>query len=212
MFLYLEPLDTLFFRDSRPFDAGTDTFAESTLPSLLAVYGALGSHVLSKSNVDVEKFLKKEFEDPALGWYDETLQNTRLKVKGIFLCWGEEVYLPPPANLLYVTDRADYWAAVPSSEADLEWDVGTEEAGLRPLGLPEGDWKPVETYLSLGDMKKGFLGGGEIISLPEYKLSKFLDPEYRFGHKINRDALVVEEGFLYSAAHLRFNEYLNGKR
>ncbi len=212
MFIHIDAVDTLFFRDSRPFDAGTDTFAESTLPSPLAIYGAIGNYVLSQNKTDVPGFLRGEIEDGTLGKYNNSLQDTRLKIKGVFLTKGGEIYLPAPANL-FKRDNEAYWVATPGSKQDLKWDIDDMNmVNLRPLALPEEDCKPVEAYVWLAEMKEKLLQAGEVIQIGEFKNDIFFMTEQRVGHRIRRDASVVEEGFLYSAGHLRPNEELRGRQ
>ena len=211
MILYIEPIDTLFFRDSRPFEAGIDTFAESTLPSPLALYGAIGNCILKKNKTDVQDFLGGKVEDPILGRYCEHLQNTKLRIKGVFLCREDEedeIYLPSPANL-FLTNSQGNWVAQPSLNTEFKWDI--ESLDLKPLVLPEEKCKPTPGYVSLEEMRKRFLRGERLDLIDVIKSDRLLLHEQRVGHRIARDTSVVEEGFLYSAAHIRFREELNGK-
>lgn len=99
----IEPMDTLFFRDHRPFTAGEDTFAEFTFPSPLTFFGAIGSAVLnSTSGAEMGKFVRGKYKHPKLGKYDADLTNTGMKLKGPFLHKENEIFFPPPANLWIV--------------------------------------------------------------------------------------------------------------
>lgn len=215
MLLYMEPIDTLFFRDNRPFDAGTDTFAESVLPSPLTIYGAIGNCILGKNKTDVQSFLKGEVEDPLLGGYDDYLKDTKLRIKGIFFCRGggkegkEGVYLPPPANL-FLTDYEKNWLALPSSGTNFKTDI--KNPSIRPLALSEGKCEPVREYISLEDMRGRFLAGGDFMRLDTLPSEDFFVSEQRYGHRIERETSTVDEGFLYSAAHIRFQEALENER
>jgi len=52
----IEPLDTVFFRDNRPFDAGIDTVAETILPSPLTLFGVIGSYYLNVKEISLQNF------------------------------------------------------------------------------------------------------------------------------------------------------------
>ena len=204
MLVYLEPIDTLFFRDSRPFEAGTDAFAESTqMPSPLAVYGAIGSYLLRRKGADINAFLDGG-NDSELGQYDSTLKDTPLKITGIFLSWDGITYLPAPANLICVND-SEYNLAMPRDGADFKSDYD-----LRPLEIPKGKCKPVDGFLTLDDVNI-CRKGESVDSLKTLKPSEYSPGELRFGHRLDRAASVVEEGFLYAAMHLRFKDGIGDK-
>lgn len=203
--LFLEPLDTLFFRDNRPFSAGEDTFAESTLPSPLTVYGAIGSYILNKNSTDPVSFFKKTSEDPTLGLYDDVLTNTNLRLRGPFFVRDKLVYLPSPANLFR---KSTTFISLPDLEAEPKWDI--EDNSLKPMKLPPNEKaEPVKGFLPLRDIERYLKD--DLISISPIESDNLFLPEARVGHKLNRDTLTVEEGFLYSAGHLRFEDYLSGR-
>ena len=203
---YLEPLDTLFFRDSRPFEAGVDSFAETTLPSPLTIYGAIGSYILKQNGTNIKKFLNHEIEDETLGEYDEELRNTNVKIKGIFFKKGDSIYLPVPANYFRV-NRYEYKLAYPSCKKDFLWDI---EEDLRPVRLPEGKCEEVSGYISIEEKKKILINEATILNEPKKEFELYVD-EWRFGHRMDREVSTVEEGFLYATRHIRFDEYLDSK-
>lgn len=90
MQIQIDPLDTLFFRDGKPFTMGEDSWASGIFPPYPSVmYGALRSAYFS-NHVDE---LKKATE-----WNDPT---KNLKIKGIHFLVGDEdgnnnIYLPLP--------------------------------------------------------------------------------------------------------------------
>ncbi|MFA4836394.1 MAG: type III-B CRISPR module-associated Cmr3 family protein, partial [Dehalococcoidia bacterium] len=135
----LTPLDTLFFRDNRPFEAGTETFAESTFPSPLAIYGAIGNHVLTRNDTQIDQFQSGLVEDPTLGTYDcDLTTNCRVKIKGIFLKLKDMVLVPPPVNLFLQKKINRHWFAVPTNtrpESFLTDMDGSFIPSLRPLML-----------------------------------------------------------------------------
>ncbi len=201
--LFLEPLDPLFFRDNRPFSAGEDVFGETTLPSPLTVFGAIGSHLLKRNSTDLRGFFSGKVEDPLLGRYDGDLKNTRLKIKGPFLMRRDKIYFSPPANLYYINDLLQ--TLRPETNASPMWDI--KDNSLKPVSIPEGDFKPVKEFIQIEDIKR-WLAGERLKALKGCKEEELYLREKRFGHKLSRDTLTVEEGFLYITEHLRFIDEL----
>ncbi len=89
MLIKINPLDTLFFRDSRPFSKGVDSWANGIFPPAPSVfYGALRSAYFSH-HID-ELYKANEDGDP----------TKSLKIKGIYFRVGESDYLPLPYDLV----------------------------------------------------------------------------------------------------------------
>lgn len=84
MFIKITPLDTLFFRDGKPFSMGEETWAESSvLPNPSVVWGALFSVLYSNGLVTPIK------------------DNEKLSIGRLFLCNEENfsLYLPMPLDV-----------------------------------------------------------------------------------------------------------------
>ncbi|MDD2510966.1 MAG: type III-B CRISPR module-associated protein Cmr3 [Syntrophomonas sp.] len=95
MWIEIEALDTLFFRDGKPFSMGQESWAEGKLfplPSVL--YGALRSAYLGQHP---ERFAN-------LGELDDVTSN--LTIRGIYYRLGGNLYLPQPADLVARKDRS----------------------------------------------------------------------------------------------------------
>lgn len=94
MIIKLNPLDTFFFRDGKPFTMGTETWADGIFPPPPSVlYGALRSLWLS------------EQED---GFSDDNIAKSEsLEIKGIFLEIGDTLHLPAPLDIVQVKDSSD---------------------------------------------------------------------------------------------------------
>lgn len=206
MLLYLEPLDTLFFRDSRPFDAGMDTFAESTLPSPLAIYGALGAYILSLREKSIEEFI--EHGDEVLGRYSEDLNGGELRIKRIFMARGDELFPPVPANLFgYPPRKKDPNLLIIKPETEEQKTLKSSlPEDMRPLSIPEipdQELKQLRGFIDLETAAlylEGKLGGRKRI----WPREEFLASEPRYGTRIDESLLTVREGFLYGSIHLRF--------
>ena len=80
MQIQIDPLDTLFFRDGKPFTMGEDSWASGIVPPYPSViYGALRSAYFSNHITELKKATK---------WDDPTMN---LKIKGIHFLGGINV-------------------------------------------------------------------------------------------------------------------------
>jgi len=96
MIIKIDALDTLFFRDGKPFTMGEDTWANGLfLPYPSVFYGALRSAYFAKH---IEKLNKaSNNDDPTKG----------LKIKGIYYFIGGDIYVPLPADCVKEKDDKD---------------------------------------------------------------------------------------------------------
>ena len=214
MLVYLEPLDTLFFRDSRPFDAGEDTFAESTLPSPLAIYGAIGSYILKSQGRSFEDFYNSG-EDTLLGKYDPSLNNltdTKLRIKRVSLSKMSKrntLFFSTPANLFsYGKNRVK--SLKPEYDQSQRQTVLSDlPQNIIPLSLPPRsntvDWQQASGYLGLHTFKR-FLSDDLSLTETLYPADEFLVPELRYGIKMAEGSRAADEGYLYGAGCLRFKQ------
>ncbi len=87
MIIKIDPLDTLFFRDGKPFNMGDDTWADAVFPPFPSViYGALRSAYFAEHIDELGKAADKE--DP----------TKDLIIRGIYIRIGEDVYVPLPLD------------------------------------------------------------------------------------------------------------------
>ncbi len=87
MIIQIDPLDTLFFRDGKPFTMGDETWADATFPPYPSViYGALRSAYFSNHINELKK--ANELDDP----------TKELKIKGIYYLIGKDIYFFLPAD------------------------------------------------------------------------------------------------------------------
>ncbi len=90
MRIKIEPLDTLFFRDGRPFTMGDDSWANGVFPPYPSViYGALRSLYFSEHISELKN------ASPA-NVFSANDPTRNLKIKGIYFLEGNNIYLPLP--------------------------------------------------------------------------------------------------------------------
>ncbi|MEZ4884823.1 MAG: type III-B CRISPR module-associated protein Cmr3 [Chitinophagales bacterium] len=86
--LRINPFDTFFFRDGKPFSMGEETWADGIFPPAPSViYGALRSLWLSQQEE---------------GFSEENVETSeRLVIKGIFLEFNTDIALPTPRDVVH---------------------------------------------------------------------------------------------------------------
>jgi len=93
MIIKIDPLDTLFFRDGKPFTMGDDAWADGVFPPYPSIiYGALRSAYFSNHLNEIGK--ANEDTDP----------TRSLKIRGIYLLGENNVYLPLPNDCVQKKD------------------------------------------------------------------------------------------------------------
>ncbi|MBS3920628.1 MAG: hypothetical protein KG012_17275 [Deltaproteobacteria bacterium] len=204
--VYIESIDTVFFRDSRPFEAGVDIYADTILPSPLVLFGVIGSYYLNRHGISLKDFISKV--DSKLGNYDPDLVNSRLKIKGPFFKFGDEIYFPPPFNI-WISEGSHY-VLKPKIRATPQWDI--QYNGLCPIDISglKPKSKPFEKYIST-EIVKSYLSMNDIVFDDIRGEDEFFLKENRYGHELNLSTLTVKEGQLYISKHLRFTECMEDR-
>jgi len=199
MILRIKPLDTLFFRTSRPFDMGAETFAEAMFPpSPATFYGALRTFLIFEKE-GLTKFYSKGFKDKVLG---TPYEKGNLELKGPVLGKENSLYFPAPADFVKVKRN------------------GKEK--LVPLILKDVDFcsdYPLEKCLSFSGEEKaepasGFIENldfkdyleGKASELRSTPLSNFFKTIQKIGIKRDKTTFTSEEGYLYRIPMLEFKE------
>jgi CRISPR-associated protein Cmr3 len=95
MIANINPLDTFFFRDGKPFSMGAETWADSVFPpSPSAIYGALRSLWISRQSGGFS--IEKNIED-----------SEKLEIKGIYFKRDNDIALIAPRDLVHEKDCKD---------------------------------------------------------------------------------------------------------
>ena len=90
MRIEITALDTLFFRDGKPFSMGEDTWATGMFPpSPSVIYGMLRTAYAAQNNINIKDIIK-ETED--------------LKIKSILLKYDKHYIFPYPTDLFSTSD------------------------------------------------------------------------------------------------------------
>lgn len=199
MILRIEPLDTLFFRDGRPFGEGAR--AVSGLPRPQTFAGALRTAMLREAEVDIKAVGRlvrsgMTFKDAAAatGGLGAAIGSTRFR--GPWFAKGSDMFFRAPSTLRTVrgSRSPEIVRLDPLKERLPGWNA--PEPGMFPL------WRkgrvrlePVSGYIGSDAMQK-FLGGGvpDSILAPE-ELFGFDD---RTGIGVDPDRGVADDHEIYA--------------
>jgi len=219
--LSLEPLDTLFFRDGRPFEAATQ--AGSGLPQPQTVAGALRTWLLRKAGCDFEKLgdairAGKSFTEAVAEQAQPSDAHSvgQVTFRGPWFAVSGDPVVPVPCILHSVQekggrdpDRSGQATRAPSGIVRLTplrnrslpgW--VPPEKGMLPLWAQDArPTKPASGYLGLTGLRT-FLNG----AIPDP--SEIVKPETLFGEDrrtgivVHPETLAADEGMIYAISLL----------
>ena len=138
--LMLEPVDSLFFRDARPFEAASRAASGLPMPQTLA--GAVRSLLLERQGVDFKRLGEQTrngvpFAESLAEWGSEAAAIADVWVRGPWFTLGDDVLVPIPASLKREGD--DVLVPIPAS-LKRERENG-KLARLDPIKFPPPGWR-----------------------------------------------------------------------
>jgi len=232
MWVWIEPLDVLMFRDSRPFSGGETHRARSLFPPnpltfLGAVRAKLLEQALSEIGRDFNEYNRYCREQDVDGDSEEleSLKKRfgfgtdpgKLHLRGPFLARREasiqDLFFPLPFDLLKSKEREgkkgreiDRPVPLQPLEDEFHHHAAWDEqwpAGALPLWNFEEGAKEATGYWLNANGLKNYLEGGS--ASPEWftKAGDLYDREQRAGIKLQAGQRTVEQGMLYVAEFIR---------
>jgi CRISPR-associated protein Cmr3 len=200
--LELEPLDLLFFRDGRPFEAGIRVGTTTILPQTIA--GALRTALLRASGCDLGALAQAAHAGKSLA---DALAEQSVGLAGIaaasiggpWLLHDKQPLVPAPASLLR-DDNDEIRRLAPLRGALPGWTP--EGLGMLPLWTRSPTRADRLTgYLTLAGVER-FLRG----DMPErdqvVEAGELFEADTRTGIVVSAESLTVESGMIYSADYL----------
>lgn len=203
-------LDTLFFRESRPFDAiGGSELASLFPPPPRTVAGAIRTAIGESLDADWKAF-KQAFDDKAeytvggvnlhqrIGFGDDLGQ---LCVEGIWLSENGQRLYPAPLFLLRKVDGQ----TTTFNRLRIGADANTSLGRVRLPQLPKSceGYKPLEgVWLTRAGLESVLAGGLPLAGDLREKKALFAE-EPRLGIARNNSRRTVETGLLYQTRHVR---------
>ncbi len=195
MMIQIDPLDTLFFRDGKPFNMGDETWAYTGFPPYPSViYGALRSAYFSNHIDELGK--AKEADDP----------TKALKIRGIYLLAGQEIYLHLPADCVKEKDNIGNLTQV--AVLLMTKNKNTNNS-LTDCILSHKNNIKVENVQD-GFVRKSMFKKYLMLENPDRfsikRLNDFVMPEPKVGIALSTVTHTTEEGKLYRVDMLRLKE------
>lgn len=189
MQIKIKALDTLFFRDGKPFSMGEESWADGIFPPPPSVfYGALRTLYFSQNSHEIH--LANTPEDPTKDF----------KIKGIYFYFNEALHFINPKDYVKVKvdeDGEEYnYYDILSIEKKSEISTYTlEHFFLQP---EKGNIKDDEGFIINDSFRKYVISGSideNIDSIIE--LSKYIQIEPKIGIGRNKQTNTTNEGLLY---------------
>ena len=213
MWLAIEPLDVLLFRDGKPFNAGSEHSASTLFPpTAFSVQGMLRSLYIELSGVHWDDVQDNERIKQAIGTYD-TLGEFRMK--GPYLAQqknGEyERVFPLPVDAVRPENTTNAWLALQRGE-DIPANLYDLDMDLTTLAVPK-PYQNIDDLIDSSEMTerpwvteshlKDYLHEGIISDENTIPQSNLFVTEYRSGNAIDYSINRVEDGMLYSVQFVR---------
>lgn len=184
MILQVDPLDTVFFRDGRPFARGSETWAEALFPPSPGVfYGALRGHYFSRNLGQLG--LAGDLNN------DPTLKS--LRIDGVYLEKEGMPLFPLPLELVKAKDVEENLAFCREKRAGNEV---LSNAPVANISYTSRELEEVQGYITLFHLKEYLLAGTNA-SIPFIPASQLLTIEPKIGIRRANAIKTVEEGNLY---------------
>jgi len=213
MKLFIRPNDVLFFRDGRPFDAGSDNTARMIFPpSPTTFYGAIRSAIMSQQNVNFSELklsgkLSDSLTEVAIDNNNRTLTISDFGLARKRSDSIERVF-PVPADIVKEKEKENFYIVAPVLRDNYATNFPNES--LLPLNAKEQSNKILEAcseYFLNENGLTAYLLNRTLNKDHFIKKEKVYTPDNRVGIKRNNKTFSSEEGFIYS---LEF-AYLNKK-
>lgn len=187
MILQIEAIDTLFFRDGKPFEMGDENWANGIFPPLPSVfYGAIRSAYFSQYPQKLQDWIDKKIEDP----------TKDLKIEGVFL-FNETIYIPLFSE--FVTKNKEDVFFQRNELIDKDEVFSSSSMNLKPYN------DEVENVQGLIDIYshsslENFINDNQS-DLSDYKpLEDLITKELKIGIGRQNNTKTTEEGKLYRVA------------
>lgn len=210
MIIEIEALDTLFFRDGKPFEKGDDAWATGMFPPLPSViYGALRSAYLGQNDIDLD-----EVEEVTKGlkvkniWYKVVALNDKKRKTGLY-------YLPLPLDLVRDKDLTkkqkkkaekykihEAFKLINSEAVMITSKVNTVSISSHLTSIH--DVKNFEKGLITHTQYEDYLKGKNNLHVRE--VSDYYDNESKIGIARSNATKTTSEGNLYRVGMLRIDK------
>lgn len=193
MIIEITPLDSLFFRDGKPFTMGDDTWADSIFPPYPSViYGALRSIYFSNNINEFEKANKDN--DP----------TRNLKITNIYYTIDNNAHYHLPLDLVQLKNRSDMvklkearkklYKLSPLRHVEKSYESSIQ--GNLDILAHESEVEALETGIISDDGLHTYLDG-YVDELEGKKLIDFIVKESKIGIELDKGSNSSKDGSFY---------------
>lgn len=219
MWLFIQPNDTLFFRDGRPFDAGADVWTGTIFPPYPAtIYGMLRTFFINmvSTNIDHADYFAN-IPDEYKGLLGKKDEYGSLSLVGPFFGKKDNnkasLWIPCPSDLWKwkENDKTKYYLLCPDSNKNDVSQCTDLDIPFRPLSFPAG--------INSSELERGegSIGGntmdyyliGNPDDVEEINAEKFWDSEHSTIIERDDGRLSAKEHQLAYPVHTRLQDDLS---
>jgi len=195
MTIEISALDTLFFKDGKPFNASNETWADGIFPpNPSTIYGALRS-IYFRNNPN---------ELPKANTENDPTKN--LIIKKIYLKKNKNYYFPLPLDIIYKKKYKTNLFLLERRRNSLISNLKTNSILTKDFTIEniENSFITVERFRK---RYQNFIDNDKFIRFEEIKsLEEFVINEPKIGIKIDKSTQTAEEGYLYRVDLKRLNK------
>ncbi|WP_448374827.1 type III-B CRISPR module-associated protein Cmr3 [Fervidobacterium sp.] len=201
MFFSIEPFDTLFFRDARPFTMGVESWALQVFPPYPStIFGAVRTWLIELFG-GLDAFKRGEMHE----WLGTVDSPGNLRILDPLImqetAYGSYVYFPAPKDVLKTFDRTFKLGLLKNNAIALSNSV----TDCLLINNKEEDAEEVEGFLELSGIY-GYLNGEDVSPRRFKQSNEIYITETKTGIKKDPKTKVSEESFLYRIPMIRLKE------
>jgi CRISPR-associated protein Cmr3 len=196
-YMKIKPTDTLFFRGGKPFNAGADSWSDSSfLPHPSVIWGAMFS-VLYKEN----KIKKTKDKDGKTIVSDE--ERKKLKIKNVYLYNEKQttILIPAPLDIFVDSDDKKYIAKYRDAKFLSNYPLEVVSA----IDADE-EVKPLENhFIEINSLYEHYVRGFSK-NLVLYNFDDVFVQDYKVGIAIDKTTKTAKESNLYRIDLTQFHK------
>jgi CRISPR-associated protein Cmr3 len=201
MNLEFTPMDTWFFRESRPHDAAGATELRSLFPPpIRTLMGAVRRFLGDSLQVNWKNFNQDSEYQELKQLIGHSQSLGQLSVNGVWVCKDGARLYPAPS---YLMQKGDDFIRLQIGDV-VECDLG--KVRLPELQKNEGGYKGLEQTWVTAEGWQKLLDGETLTKKELYKAADLFSNEPRLGIAINNASRSVIDKKLYQTQHLRLKE------
>lgn len=206
MILFLQPTDTFFFRDGRPFTKGEQSEGYSIFPPFPStVLGALRTAYIAE-NGGLADFNAGKMKS-AIGTKC-SLDDASIQIKGVFLGNSNlELYYPIPKDLVSKKDANDCKLHTLTVESSADFDSNSKLSNNLIWNIPKEQVEQESSSVLMQSVCREYLSGYTDNLI--FEKTNFVIDEPKVGIARSRETMTAEEGMLYRINMKRFDDTPN---